>query len=375
MKIAIFTTTIDKKDGGPSRSVPILAKGLSSIGVETTLITCESDNMNLHLLDGCDVKTIIIKKNVRDRELKSIFVTGEFDLIHSQNLWAPLYHRVAKIARNLSIPYIMTPRGCLEPWCLAQKSLKKNLALLLYQKKDLQKASCILATSKMEAANIRKLCITAPVAIIPNGIDISEYECRKDYLVVKKQICFISRIHHKKGIEILIDAWTKIHDKYQDWNIVIAGNGEDCYINSLRQRIAEKNLKDSIIIIPPVFGKDKHDLYCQSAIFVLPTFSENFGMVVAEAMSCGVPVITTTGTPWQELNDLDLGWCVDLSEENIANALSLAMDRGVDYLYHMGQKCSQYISDNYNYKAVAIKNFKVYEWILEQSNKPEFVNN
>lgn len=374
MKVAIFTTSIDKKDGGPSRSVPILAKGLSSIGVNTTLITFESDNMNLHLLEGSDVNIKILKRDVSYSELENILIRDEYNIIHMQNLWDPMYHKVARIARKNYIPYIMTPRGCLEPWSLKQKSLKKKVAMLLYQKKDLQKASCILATSQMEFKNIRSLGIVAPIAVIPNGIDISEYNCRKDMSFVKKQICFISRIHPKKGIEILIEAWNNIYEQYKEWNIVIAGNGEESYINSLKQLIVEKNLSDCITIIPPVFGKDKYDLYCQSALFVLPTFSENFGMVLAEAMSCGVPVITTTGTPWSELNELGIGWCIDLSKDNIAHTLSLAMDKGIDWLFNVGQMCSQYISDNYYYKGVAIKNLNLYRWVLGQIGKPQFVN-
>lgn len=372
MNICIFTTSIDKKSGGPSRSVPILVKGLSSIGVKVTLITCESEDMNLHLLNGCDVK--VIKKNIRDSELEKIIIQGGYNLIHSQNLWSLLYHRVAKIARKHSIPYVMTPRGCLEPWCLRQKAIKKKLALLLYQKKDLQKASCILATSTMEAKNIRSLGLYSPIAVIPNGIDVSEYECRTDKSTMCKQICFISRIHPKKGLEILINAWSVIQNKYSDWNIVIAGNGEEDYINSLKDLIIAKNLNNSISIIPPVFGNDKHKLYCQSSIFILPSFSENFGMVIAEAMSCGVPVITTTGTPWKELNGLKLGWCIDLSVDNIASTLSMAIDVGIDTLYELGQRSSQYIKDNYYYKSVAAKNLQVYKWLLGQSNKPEYVN-
>ena len=375
MKICIFISSIDKSGGGPSRSVPILAKGLSLNGVNTTLFTFCSNDMNTHILDGSRVDVKILPHDINDIILEKELFEGHYDLIHAQNLWVPIYHRMAKIARKHDIPYIMTPRGCLEPWCMKQKRIKKLVAFHLYQKRDLQQAACILATSKMEADNVRALGITAPIAIIPNGIDISEYKCRTldDKIKVKKQILFLSRIHEKKGIEFLINIWEELHRKYPDWNVVIAGNGEEVYIQNLKSMIISKGLQNCIDIIPPVFGEDKHKLYCESSLFVLPTYSENFGMVIAEAMSCGVPVITTNGTPWQELNEKHLGWCIDLSIENLAKTISTAIDLGQEKLFELGQRCSKHIHNTYQYTEVAAKNKAVYEWIVLGGKRPEYL--
>ena len=375
MRVCIFTTSINKRGGGPARSVPILAKGLSQVGVEATLLTGHTAEMNTHLVDGTEVKIEEVSPNISTQDLENVILAGQYDLIHGQNLWMPLYNKMARIARKHDIPYMMTPRGCLEPWCMKQKRLKKLLAFHLYQKKDLQNAACILATAQMEANNIRALGIKAPIAIIPNGIDVSEYECRpiSSKANVKKQIVFLSRIHEKKGIEYLIDAWQQLYQKYPEWNVVIAGNGEKSYVNHLKEKITNKGLDSCVKIIPPVFGEAKHRLYCESSLFVLPTYSENFGMVVAEAMSCGVPVITTNGTPWQELNEKKLGWCIDLSLNNLVKAICEAIDLGKDNLFEMGQRCSQRIHDTYQYTMVAKKNKEVYEWIVNGESKPDFV--
>lgn len=375
MRICIFTTSIDKRLGGPSRSVPILARGLANKGILTTLLTCKTEQMNVHLLDNSTVDLKIIDANVNVKCFEKDILDAKYDLIHLQNLWMPLYHKMARIARKHNIPYIMTPRGCLEPWCMKQKRIKKLVAFHLYQKRDLQQAACILATSKMEADNIRALGITSPIAIIPNGIDISEYKCRtsEDKTHVKKQILFLSRIHEKKGIEFLINAWEQLRAKYPTWNVVIAGNGEESYIHRLNEIIKSQSLWDCVEIIPPVFGEDKRRLYCESSLFVLPSYSENFGMVIAEAMSCGVPVITTNGTPWQELNEMKLGWCIDLSLENLITSISKAIELGQDSLFRMGQECSKHIRDTYQYTEVAAKNKAVYEWILNGGVKPDFV--
>lgn len=376
MKICVLTTSIDKRGGGPARSVPILSKGLSLVGIDTTLLTGRSEEMNTHLVEGSNVTIKIIPQNISSSELERVLLEGNYELIHAQNLWMPLYHKMANIARKHNIPYIMTPRGCLEPWCLKQKKLKKKLALFLYQKKDLQKAACILATANMEAENIRKLGITTPIAIIPNGIDISEYKCRplEFKQKVKKQILFLSRIHEKKGIEFLIKAWQHLNKKYPDWKILIAGNGEESYIESLKIIIKNYSLDHCITIMPPAFGKEKYNLYCESSLFILPSYSENFGMVIAEAMSCGVPTITTNGTPWQELNDNGIGWCIDLNLKTLISTISQAIDLGQDRLFDIGQKCSKHIHDTYQYIEVASKNKAMYEWIINRAPKPDFIS-
>lgn len=373
MKACIFTTSIDKKDGGPSRSVPILAKGLTMQGIDTILLTCASSDMNSHIIENTPVKLITLSSNISHKALEKLILNERFDIIHAQNLWNPLYHKVAKIARRHNIPYIMTPRGCLEPWCLKHKALKKKLALFLYQKNDLQKATCILATSKMEATNIRNIGINAPIAVIPNGIDVSEYRCRQSEINVKKQICFISRIHQKKGLELLIEVWSKLYKKYPEWKIIIAGNGEKNYIDYLNNLIVSKGLYDSVKILPPVFGNEKQKLYSESALFILPSYSENFGMVIAEAMSCGLPVITTKNTPWEMLNENNIGWCIDLSLENLQGCLNSAINLGMDSLFEMGQHASLYIKDNYHFSSVAKRINLLYDWIKGTVPKPDFI--
>jgi len=375
MKICVLTATIDKTGGGPSRSVPTLVKGLAEIGCDVTLVTVESDDMNTHILDGSLAKIIILPRKFFNKDLESVLMGNHFDIVHAQGIWLPLYHKMASILSKNNIPFIMTPRGALEPWCLNKKALKKKIAMLLYQKSDLHKSAAIQATAMMEAEHLRNLGLKSPLAIIPNGIDVSEYPCRsvESSNRVKKQIVFISRINPKKGIEFLIDAWEQLHQDYNDWAIKIAGNGEEAYINKLKNKILLKGLKDKVEILPPIFGKEKYKLYSESSLFVLPTYSENFGMVIAEAMSCGLPVITTTGTPWQVLNEKGLGWSIDLSLENVVETISNAIELGQDALFTMGQNGSQYIHDTFQYTEVAEKNKALYEWVIEGAQRPTFI--
>lgn len=388
MKILTLITSIDKTKGGPSRSVPVFVRGLAQEGVDITLMTIESDNMNLHILDGTTAKIHLLPPNYKRRDLEKFILREKFDIIHGQGIWELLFHWMRVIADKHRIPYILTPRGTLEPWSLQQKKWKKQIARWLYQDKDLKRSVCIYATAETELSNIRKLGFKNPLCVIPNGIETDNYPCRTNPSVVKKQILFLSRLHPKKGIEVLIDAFARLQQDFPDWNVLIVGNGEDDYVETLQAKVTQLKVENKVKISPPVFGKGKATLYQESSLFCLPSYSENFGMVIAEAMSCGVPAITTVETPWELLNgnttsmgaslqslgeNKQTGWCIDTGVDALAHTLREAMALPPHILYEMGQKGSKLINENFNYRNIAKKNKELYEWILKKKDKPSFV--
>ena len=391
MKVLTFITSISLKGGGPSRSVPMLVKGLAEVGVDITLMTYWSDDMNTHALDGTSAKLKVLRPDFSRSQMEEYIISEKFDVIQLQSMWDLRYHIVAKTARKHRIPYIITPRGMLEPWCLSQKKWKKKLAMALYQMKDIKRSACVFTTAEMEALHVRDLGVDVPMVVIPNGIETDGYPCRISKDKVKKQILFLSRIHIKKGIELLIDAFDRIIKKnadMDDWTVAIVGNGEEGYIRELKRKVEDLNLRDKVKILAPVFGDAKVKLYQESSIFCLPSYSENFGMVIAEAMSCGVPCITTNGTPWQLLNgevstmgaNLDIlgknrktGWCIDLNVDNLEKVLLEAMTMKTEALYEMGQKGNLLVQENFNYKSVARKVMQLYSWLLDGGQTPAFV--
>lgn len=373
MKVLFFITSISLKGGGPSRSVPMMARGLSEAGVDVTVMTNYSDDMNTHALEGTNVKLYVLKEGFQSDEIEAYIIKGKFDIVQLQSLWSLDYHKLAKLCRKHHIPYLITPRGMLEPWSMKQKSLKKQLAMLLYQKKDLNKAACIYTTAEMEAQNVKDLGITAPCSVIPNGIETDGYPCRTSQGIVKKQILFLSRIHVKKGIELLIDSWKELAASFPDWEVKIVGNGEEEYINELKSKISKSGLEKCIKILPPVFGQAKVDLYQESALFVLPSYSENFGMVIAEAMSCGVPVITSEFTPWEFLDEEKAGWSIKLNQNTLGSTISEALSLPSEKLFEMGQNAARLVRERFDYRSVAKNSIQLYDWVLNRVIKPSFV--
>ena len=196
-----------------------------------------------------------------------------------------------------------------------------------------------------------------PISIIPNGIDLTEYKQVKTFYGTKK-IVFLSRIHPKKGIELLLEAWRTMDTK--GWTLEIAGNGEPTYINILIK--AAKDL-GNVFFVGPYYEEAKWDFLRSADVLVLPSYSENFGIVVAEALAVGVPVITTQDTPWKDLETYKCGWWIQLSVSNLKYALVKAMQTPVLELELMGTNGRKLIVDKYDIKAVAKEITKIYKKI------------
>ncbi len=272
-------------------------------------------------------------------------------LIHLHGVWDGLTHAAARYARANSIPYLSSPRGMLEPWCLNQKKWKKQLGWWMYQKNDLQRAAALHATAELEAANLRKLGLTPPTFVIPNGIPRPPQVGLSRRRRSPRIALFLSRIHPKKGIELLIEAWKRVAPA--DWECRIVGPGERPYIDSLNSAIAAAGLSKVMTIGPPVADDEKWQAYEQASLFVLPTHSENFGIVIVEALAMRLPVITTTGTPWSNLPSVGCGWYVDPVVESLQSALGSAVSKTPAELQVMGDAGHDFAMANYMWDGIA----------------------
>lgn len=359
MKVLHIIASLDESAGGPSRSVPLTCRYLARAGVQIELIAAPSANLvELQLEEGLQVRFLSIKElHTFGQNLRQ----GDYDLVHLQHIWHPYIHVMAQAARRAGIPYLITPRGMLEPWIMNRNRWKKQLALFLYQRRDIRKASVLHATCQLEQDNIRALGYQNPIEIIPNGMELSTIPSPKEDYGSKKLV-FLSRIHPKKGIEILLDAWKQLNQ--QEWTLEIAGNGDESYLQALQNKIKNNSIT-GVSLVGPQYGEAKWDFLKSADLFVLPTYSENFGIAIAEALAVGLPVVTTTGSPWEELHIHHCGWWIDLSVEQLARTLHKAIETPAKELHQMGERGKLLIQNNYDITKVVWQLNETYRKLIQ----------
>lgn len=376
MTVLHIISSLSRGGGGPSRSAQGLVAGLNKAGAETWLMTLrESEGP---WVDG-------VEHFVNGECLEDVVLRVRPQIVHLHGIWSMGLHRCAVICRRLHIPYVIAPRGMLEPWSLQQKWLKKRIARWLYQDHDLRCAAALHATAESEAEQFMKLGFKNLIIISPNGVNVPNIEVDKKQSALEpplgtrtdinvKRILFVSRMHPKKGVLELVEAWGKLVASGQspvvrDWECelvyTVSGEFEKRYESKVKAKVNELGLQDQFIFTGALNDDEKWASYARADLFVLPTYSENFGIVVAEALWAKMPVITTKGTPWQDIEDRKCGWWIDIGVEPLVKALSEAISLSDDERIEMGMRGRKLVEEKYTWDAVVKAVVKGYEAILK----------
>jgi glycosyltransferase involved in cell wall biosynthesis len=356
MKVLLSVRGLRRREGGPTYTVPGLASALSRRGHDVRI-----------LVDAFDIPECAEYSIVKRRDLTvplSKFVR-EFDIVHDNGTWLPFNHAVANACRKAGVPRVVSPRGSLQPWVMKQHRLKKLLGWFFYQETDLKNAQALITTAEIEAEQMRLLGYEGPIRVVPNGVDEPSCYSRKVTDPAAKKIAlFLARIHPKKGLGDLIEAWTAL--KPTDWILYVAGPDDEGIARQLSRRVASvEDMRDAIRFLGPVYGEEREALYREASLYVLPTYSENFGVSVAEAMMMGTPVLTTTETPWDLLRTEGLGWICEPGAKSLREALKQPLSLDAKTLAAIGEKGREHIHGRYSWNAIAFIIEQVY---LEVSN-------
>ena len=391
MKVLHVTSGIDPKSGGPTRSVKGICRALARDGIDVTLLVLHGH----HEFDNsCGTK--VVYGSLPD-------VRG-FDLIHLQGLWDPALHKVALACRRAKIPYVMSPRGMLDPWALSVKKWKKRLAMFLYQRNDLKCARAFHVTAALEEESVRQAGFKQFCIIAPNGVDIPDermFECSEYSNVLAgegRTAIFLSRLHPGKGLLLLAEAWARVNPK--GWTMRIVGpdpyghkaevlakldalgithadvpartqsnnrtieHHSSDFASQSDLRSVDISNNSSWQFVDMVDDVRKWQEYATAELLVHPSISENFGITIAEGLAAGLPVICTDGTPWAEIAERKCGWYI---KADSVDALAIALREATNSteLAEMGARGRKLVEDHYTWLAVCDKMVRGYEEVLK----------
>ncbi len=286
------------------------------------------------------------------------------DVVHIHGCWNMYVHCMAKWCRKHNLPYVFSPHGAWTQWAWRYHRLKKWVAWHLYQRRDALGASAFHVTVHSEADDVKHLGFPHPIHVIPLGVSMSmEDNTIFDVVQRARIVLYLGRIHPVKNLHGLLEAWRQIPvEMHSKWQLIIAGKpspGQDNYLAKLKA-----NAPQNVSFVGEVMGKAKERLFQDARCFVLPSFSENFGSVVLEALVNGTPVITTSGTPWDDTIKYGCGWRTEADVTSMRDAILNAMMISDDKLAQMSMAARQYVRDNYSWERSAKNLLVTYQSII-----------
>jgi len=372
LRVILLSTAVVPRVGGPFESVAGLARGLARVkSTDVTVVACTSvskgwrdhesrfGNATLSVHGGpMHERLLSARQYLADR-----VAAGSVDLVHASGLWDGTTLLADTVASMSSVPLVWSIRGMLEPWALGHHRVRKWMAWLALQRAAICRADVIHSTSVAEAASCRRIGFRQPIAIIPNGVELGPPPDAKTLAATHsvRRMVYLGRLHEKKGLANLIEAWRQC--KTSGWELEIAGPDEDGHAAVLRALVDRHRLAN-VTVAGPRYAEDRHRFLEGCEVFVCPSFSENFGNAIAEAMERGKPVITTTGTPWAVLAEQQLGWWVEPTVDQLQPAIAEAVGSSPQRLREMGLRGRHYVETYLSWAGVVGRTRAVYQWLL-----------
>jgi glycosyltransferase involved in cell wall biosynthesis len=377
MRILHLIPSIALSDGGPIEALAGWCEGLVDLGVDVTIASVKATGK------GPPIELCSKIRCIEDKEclpyvhyaygLSSRLKSESFQLVHSHGLWTYPNYLADRLAFECQVPHVISCCGMLDPKALKRSSLRKKIAGIAFQKKALDRASMLIANSEQEHKHILQFIRHDRISLVSNPVRVRSKLQQKKYSYGDKDyvslpsnirvILFLGRLHPVKGIQRLLEAWSSLQNKHYNWHLVLAGPDQGNYQNAVSSYSVQ--FQSRTHLLGQVAHQEKWELLDRADLFVMPSDHENFGIAIAEALTAGVPVITTTGTPWRILQDIGAGWWVPCDVSSLIVALDAAMSEP-DTVRIRRAQLSQFISREYEVNSVAHKLINVYEHCISR---------
>jgi len=309
MRILHVISGLDPQNGGPTSVIVGMAKSQSTAGLTVTVLATWKEQTGFPVADDLRRAGVTVihvgqatGRQSRHPQLASTIeqAVGQADVVHIHAMWEDAQYHAARIARARGVPYLFTPHGMLDPWNMSKGKLLKHIYLAMRLRRNLDQASAIHFATEMERDAVARLGLLAPPLVEPFGVDLTEFQTlprpgtfRAQYpsLGQKPFVLFLGRIHYGKGLELLVPAFAEAN--LPDAMLVIAGPDSAGYRKQVEAEVRSSGLRDRTVFTGMLSGVDRVAALAEAHLLALPSFHENFGLVVAEALAAGTPVLVS----------------------------------------------------------------------------------
>ena len=382
MKILHYMQAIDFRNGGPPRAVVDQVATMQARGHEASLATTIVRDVPSEWLEQPgepDRPRVVelpavggpLNRLSKDAMATMHRIVADHDVVHLHGVWEASNLQVAKACRAAGTPYVISLRGMLDDWSMAQSGLRKRIYLALGGRTYLEAAGAVHCTADAELAQSRKWFPKGTGRVVPNLIDLAPFEAVPDPAEAKAEwpvisepgctVLFLSRVQYKKGIEHLVDAVSVLRSRNRSIHVIVAGGGDDDYLDSVRDRANQRSVADAFTWAGHVGGSLKLSLFSAADVFALPTSQENFGFVFFESLAAGTPVVTTDLVDTRdEIERSGGGVIVPQTGEAFADAIESFIDGGRD-ARSMGEAGRAWTLEHLSTDAVAARFEGLYE--------------
>ena len=376
MRVLHVIPSVAERSGGPATAIIPMCRALLQQGIEALLVSTDAGLNKNEITEykGVPAKLFRVEFGASfkySRPLASWLDANirEFDLVHVHAVFNHSSVAAARACRSAGVPYVIRPLGTLDPWSMAQKALRKRLFWQVEGKGMLQGAAAVHYTSEAEKLSTERLTGLNHGKVVPLGIEQTSATTREKLaqhfpdLAQYSYVLVLSRLHQKKGLDVLIDAF--LSQQFSPWRLVLAGDGPPDYVAKLKSKAAQC---DRIVFTGWVDGERKAALLGSASLLALPSHQENFGLCVMEAMSHAVPVLVSPGVNLApEIVTANAGWVAAIDPEALAAKLVEALSDEAERAKR--GRAGQQLSRQYSWENVARNLVQLYQQVLQANDR------
>jgi glycosyltransferase involved in cell wall biosynthesis len=389
MKVLHVIPSLVPKDGGPSFAMPLIASGLRRAGLEIDVATTAGRG-EAALLNG-DLTRPVTQDGVNyfyfRRQTEFYKVSRpmtrwlaqhirKYDLVHIHALFSYAAYTASNLAIKNRVPYVVRPLGVLNRWGMEnRRRLLKQLSFRLIEQRILTNAAAIHYTSRQEKLEAEHSGVTTASVVIPLGIDTSAVQTGaasarfyEQFRIAegREMILFLSRLDPKKGLDILLRAFREVHEQRPASLLVVAGNGEIEFVAALKKLEAELGIAEHVLWTGFLDGADKLSALAAASVFALPSYSENFGLALVEAMAAGVPCVLSDQVGIaHDVEEMEAGAVVPCEAAPLASAL-LRLLAEPDLRQRFSENALRLANERFSLQAMTSSLIKLYTNIVDR---------